>query len=325
MEAGQVPHRAGEPAAEDRHHADHGADRRPTGQDQVAAEKKQERRTERLERADEHPEPALNHRLLNLQLTKLLVQAVEAQLLDAFLGEGLHQQDARDAQHLLHVGGSLRQLLLDPLAGAVVRTAQVPAGHQHQRHQGQGRHRQLPAEADHKGQGAERDHQAAHESEDRVRDDIVDATDVVVHPREQVSRAAAGEEPDRLLHQAPEELPAEVEHDALADVVGMEALQDAHETGGERRGHTCADDEGQLRETTARVCEEVDQRLGHQCGHQAETGARADAGEHQQRPGPVRKEVAEHATEQPAGEDRLLLTPVGGHARAHAVALWHST
>src|SRR5207253_9130281 len=70
--------------------------------------------------------------------------------------------------------------------------------------------RSLPAEADHQGQGAERDHEAAHESEDRVRDDIVDATDVVVHPREQVPRAAAGEEPDRLLHQAPEELPAEV-------------------------------------------------------------------------------------------------------------------
>ena len=322
VQSGQVADRTGEPPAQDRHHAHHHPHRGPATENQVATEEQQESRAEGHEDAAEHPEPALDHRLPDLQVAQLLVEPVEAQLLQALLGEGLDQQDARDAEHLLHVGGGLGQLLLHPLASPIVGPAQEAArdqDHRHQRQRGQG---ELPAERKHHHQGADRDHEPAYQPEDRVGDDVLDAAHVVVHPRQQVTGAAAGEEADRLLHQTAEELPSEVEHDALADGVGEEGLEHPDQPGADGRRDPGADDDGQLREAAGRAREVVDQRLGHQGRHQAQTGADADARQDDQRSAPVGHEVAEHAPEQPPGQDRLVLAPVDCHARTDAVALW---
>lgn len=113
---------------------------------------------------------------------------------------------------------------------------------------------------------------------------LLDAAHVVVHAGEQVPGAAAGEEADRLLHKAAEQLPAEVEHDALADRGREERLEDADQTGADGRRHSRADDQGELREAAARLREVVDQRLGHESWHQSQAGADGDALDHDQRP-----------------------------------------
>ncbi len=233
----QVAQRArgsGQPAGEDGHHADDRPHCALASYHQIATEQQEERRSERKEHVVEQSKPAADHRLANLESFQLLVDSAEAATLGALFGERFDQQDARDAQHLLHVAAHLRQLFLGLLASTEGRLADVAAGDQHDWHQDQRGQGQAPVEGQHQHQRAGHGDHIRHQSEDRLRDDVLDTANIIAHSRKQIARAATGEESDRLAQQPIEQLLAQVEHDSLADRGLLECTQDPDQAASER-------------------------------------------------------------------------------------------
>src|SRR5579884_768534 len=80
-------------------------------------------RRNREECSDEHEEPAPNHLLAYLQISKVLVLFLELFLCQLLPTKGLHQQDTTDRERLLHHSRQRGQTLLCVLTG---RSAHIP-------------------------------------------------------------------------------------------------------------------------------------------------------------------------------------------------------
>ena len=92
MHAGEIARRAVD-ALHQRRERDHGAERNLAANDQPAAEREHDRRADRLERAQQHPEPPADQRLREREALQLL--GVPAERVD--LGLGAVERPARGA------------------------------------------------------------------------------------------------------------------------------------------------------------------------------------------------------------------------------------
>ena len=234
----------------------------------------------------------------DVEPTQLVVELPKAHRLGSLLDEGFHQLHPRNSERFLHVGRHLRQLSLRRLArleGGLANAAsrQQEGGQHHQRGD-----RQLPVQREHQDNRAGKNHNAVDQAEDRVRDDALDAVDVVAESRHDVAGSGRGEEGDRLLEHPIEELVTEVEHDALADPVAEVGLDHTDQPAKQGRADQQPDqerDETKLAMLTGQV---VDQVTGDDGGHETKGRGRTNAGEHDEGEPPIRHEVAEHPLEE---------------------------
>ncbi len=94
--------------------------------------------------------------------------------------------------------------------------------------------RELPAQEQHGDHRRDDRRHARRDARGGVRDDVLNAADVVVDPRLHLARAGAREEGEREPLQVTEDLGAQVVHDALADLVREQGLGDAEDAGDDR-------------------------------------------------------------------------------------------
>src|SRR5215203_5599181 len=95
-----------------------------------------------------------------------------------------------------------------------------------QRDQHQREKRQAPVKRDHQSERRPGHESVVGDAEHRLRHNAFDVVDVVADARHHLARAMAGVEANRLVHQAVEELLAQVEDDALADALGQIVLSE---------------------------------------------------------------------------------------------------
>ncbi len=132
LEIGQRRDRSIQAAEQDGGKGHHHADRGLAGEHQVATEEPENGGTGGPQHAHQHEEPASDHRLADVEVAQVRIQAPESGGLAGLGDKRLDQQDAGDAQHFLHVGGQLRELALRLFAG-VERGPAHPLRRQHKR------------------------------------------------------------------------------------------------------------------------------------------------------------------------------------------------
>ena len=149
LDVEQLAEREEEPALE-RRERDDVADRRRRRvavDRQVAGQPVHERRRDAEDRADDHEEPAPDHRLADLELRQPPVEVAEAGDDVGLLAERLGQEHAADAQRLLggrgHVGQRLLRLGADLAADLADAERQV----HEERQQAEREQRQAPVDA----------------------------------------------------------------------------------------------------------------------------------------------------------------------------------
>jgi hypothetical protein len=281
--------RHAEPLHEYRGEHEHGADRCALVDDQPAAGEDDQGRRGGLQHLHEGAEAARDHRCVDLEVAQVVVGPAEARLFGALAHERLDQQRARDAQHLLQVGGQLGELAV----GGAARRVDAPAGAPHrdrdQRQQHQRDQRQAPIEGNHQAQRRPCHERVVDDAEHGLGDDALDGVDVIADPRHDLARAIVRVKPDRLVHQSVEELLAQVEDDALADPLGQIVLGQADQAGHRRRRDARADEERHVAELGIRARQLVDQSAEDQRRRQTQQGADRDAPERQQGRPPVRQ------------------------------------
>ena len=166
---------------------------------------------------------------------------------------------ARVRLHDAHPGDVLRERrghVAEPLADGAVRARRVdPEGGrrgQHQRHDREGRQRELPVEQEEDHGRPDEDQRALHEGRDAVRHQLVERVDVVRQPADDHARAVALVVAEREALQMPEEPVAQVGEDALARPTGEVRLRGAREQARDARDGEDRDDPGQRREVLRR-------------------------------------------------------------------------
>jgi hypothetical protein len=150
------------------------------------------------------PKPLADQVLADLQPAQLVVHRGEPLSFGWLPSERLDQHDPGDAQDLLQVGGHLAALFLGAPAGLISGLPGSPGGQRHRRDHHRDRQGQLPGERQHQGERGDRDQRAGDQPEHGVGDHVLDAVDVGVDPRQQVTGLAVGEERDRLVQQPAE-------------------------------------------------------------------------------------------------------------------------
>jgi len=166
----------------------------------------------------------------------------------------------------------------------------------------------------------DRDERVADDPEHRVGNHVLDAADVVRHPRHHVAGTTLGEERHRLIDQRLEQLPAQPEHDVLADQRDHIRLGDADQSADDHRTDRRTHKQQHVPEPRIGTAEVIDQRPEHHGGRELERHPDGDARQHQQATALVRREVGEHPPQQRARDlDPPVLAPVDGHTRAYAV------
>ena len=302
MDVQQALHRAVEAVDEGDGGGD-GADgqgRIGLGDDEPAAGKVDEQRTDLGEHAHQDPEPAAAVLLPEGELGDLLVDRHKALVLPLLPGEELHQQRSADREGLvdelvhlvvfgLGVGEDLVALLAHTLGG------QDQQRDHHDAHQGQ-----LPA---HGKEGRERGHHGGDVGDDageRPGDHGAHAADIGVHAGDDVALLFRGEEGVGHVLQMVVHLVFHVEDDPLGDPGVDVALQHGDDLGG-GQSH-----EGEKQELDQQLHVLAHQRLVHNApgddaGQQAQDRREQDRHEDQQELRPVGLEVGEDTQQQIPG------------------------
>ena len=227
----QLTEREEEPALE-RGEGDDRAGRRRVGAavgGQRPGQPVHERRHDAEDRADDHEEPAPDHRLADLESGQRLVLPPELVDRGLLLTERLRQQDPGDAQGLLGRGAHLGQRLLG-LGRHLAADLPDPIGQvQEDRREAEGQEGEPPVEDEHRDHRRDRDGEVAGDRAGRVGHDRLDATDVVGQAALDLARSRLGEEAERHPLEVGVQGAAQVLHDALADDVVEVALPDADE------------------------------------------------------------------------------------------------
>ena len=199
------------------------------GRDQV-----DERRGDREEHLDHREEDAAHHRRPDREVGDLAVLRPEAVHLLALAAKGLAQQDAGDGERLLGDGAHLRLGFLrqeGDLAPCVPR----PVGEEEEdRHHEERERGQLPAEHQHRHQGAGDDDHVGDDRGGGVGHHRLDAADVVGEAGLDLPGAGGGEEAQREPLEVGVEGVAQVLHQPLADAVDLVGLSDADSAGDHR-------------------------------------------------------------------------------------------
>ena len=191
-----------------------------------------------------------------------------------------------------------------------------------QRDQHQREKRQAPVKRDHQSERRPGHERVVGDAEHRLRHNAFDVVDVVADARHHLARAMAGVEANRLVHQAVEELLAQVEDDALADALGQIVLSEPDQARRDRRADARAHQCKHVRKLRVLARQVVDQRCEHQRRRETQQRPDRDAPERKHGCSPVRAQVAEHAAHEAAIDPLLgLVAPVRRHRDAGAVLL----
>ena len=118
----------------------------------------------------------------------------------------------------------------------LARPSDAPRRRDEQRQEGDREEREAPVEHDDERERRAQDDGVLHQVDERAADDAADALHVVQHVADRFARLLLGEEVERHLVQLPVERDAQVEHDVLADPLGVVFLGDLQQAGGERTG-----------------------------------------------------------------------------------------
>ena len=251
-------------------------------------------------RLDRGHHPAARHPLAHLEVGEGLRLALEpvGELVGA--PHRLAEQDPGDRERLLDEARDVGERLLGRLRDPPSLLADAARQEHEERDQREGEQRQLPAEQDHPDHRREHRRDARDDRGGRVRDDALDAADVVGDARLHLARARAGEEREREPLQVAEDRGAQVVHHALADLVREQRLPDAEHAVDDRdHDHPGGEHRDLL---GVLVVDRLQQVAEQERRDDAERRRDEDQPEHDGEPAPVRPEEAARSASGSPGE-----------------------
>ena len=193
-----------------------------------------ERRGDREEDLDHREEDASHHRRPDREVGDLAVLRPEAVHLLALAAKGLAQQDAGDGERLLGDGAHLGLGFLREEGDLAPRVPRPVGEEEEDRHHEEGERGELPAEHQHRHQGARDDDHVGDDRGGGVGHHRLDAADVVGEAGLDLPGAGGGEEAHREPLEVPVEGVAQVLHQPLADAVDLVGLGDPDRAGDHR-------------------------------------------------------------------------------------------